>query len=277
MKYTFAPEEMFIQTVVMNSPFAEKVRNSSLRHIMWTGGPSPKILTMADWAGILISDALFARKFDTELSSAFKENLNKYILHADRPEYNSHGCWLTDTIRGHCFDASLIKAIIRMPPFMEVKDIGDFGCGPCWYTWILRKCGYEANGYDGNPNVEQMSALLFNDGFYCQQADLTEEFEAETPFDMVMCLEVGEHIPSIFEDILFDNICRNARQYVLLSWAVPGQNGDGHVNCHTNEYVIKKMCERGFFHNVIISNYLRKSASLKWFHDTLMFFQRIDE
>lgn len=38
-----------------------------------------------------------------------------------------------------------------------------------------------------------------------------------------MSLEVGEHIPSAFEHILFDNLHYNNKCGVILSWAVPGQ------------------------------------------------------
>lgn len=34
LKHTFAPEEMFFPTVIMNSPFAQKTRNDNLRYIL---------------------------------------------------------------------------------------------------------------------------------------------------------------------------------------------------------------------------------------------------
>lgn len=103
---------------------------------------------------------------------------------------------------------------------------------------------------------------------------ICEELTIEEPFDLVMSLEVGEHIPQEYEEIFFNNLAQNSNSYILLSWAVPNQGGDGHVNCRTNEYVIKKMQDLRFSLNVPISNYLREKASLKWFHKTIMFFQR---
>lgn len=276
LKYTFAPEEMFFPTVIMNSPFAEKVRNDNLRYILWAGGNSPQTLTMSNWASIITTNALFARKFDVALSAELLANLRRFVLHSETMAINSHGCWQTGTLLGHRFDSTLAQAIARVLKHTNVSDIADLGCGPGWYTWFLRHCGYDVNGYDGNPNVETISAMMFSDGFYCQQADLTEEWETEEPFDMVLCLEVGEHIPEEYENILISNIVRNARSYVLLSWAIPGQKGDGHVNCHTNQYVINKMRAHGFVLNAPVSNYLRANASLWWFHETLMFFQRFN-
>jgi hypothetical protein len=103
---------------------------------------------------------------------------------------------------------------------------------------------------------------------------LTEELEAEEPFDMVISLEVGEHIPERWESIYIDNLTRNARSYILMSWAVEGQPGDGHVNGRSNEYVINQMKSRGYTINWPVSRYLRKSASLWWFKNTIMLFER---
>lgn len=231
---------------------------------------------MSDWPGIIMTDALFARKFEAEASAELIANIRKFILNTETVAIDSHGCWHTGTLSGHCFDPTLAQSIVKVLKHTDVRDIADFGCGPGWYTWFLRRCGYDVNGYDGNPNVETMSAKMFNDGFYCQQADLTEELETDTPFDMVLCLEVGEHIPAEYEDTLIGNIVRNAGRYVLLSWAVPSQKGDGHVNSHTNKYVIEKMRAHGFTFNSIVSSYLRANASLWWFRETLMFFQRTD-
>jgi len=33
---------------------------------------------------------------------------------------------------------------------------------------------------------------------------------------------------------------------VILSWALPGQEGDGHVNCQPNDYIIGQMQKLSF-------------------------------
>ena len=43
-------------------------------------------------------------------------------------------------------------------------------------------------------------------------------------YDWVISLEVAEHIPAESEAIYLDNIVRHAREGVVLSWAVPGNN-----------------------------------------------------
>ena len=43
-------------------------------------------------------------------------------------------------------------------------------------------------------------------------------------YDWVISLEVAEHIPAESEAIYLDNIVRHAREGVVLSWAVPGND-----------------------------------------------------
>lgn len=91
---------------------------------------------------------------------------------------------------------------------------------------------------------------------------------------MVFSLEVGEHIPNKWEDTYLDNLARNSAKYIIMSWAIDGQKGDGHVNCHPNHYIIGKMFERGFFFSTPVSRYLRSCASLFWLKHTIMVFEK---
>ncbi|WP_432723607.1 hypothetical protein R0381_000927 [Jeongeupia wiesaeckerbachi] len=64
---TLVPDEMFIQTVLMRTPLADRLARDPLRHLVWTPGAwSPATLTEADLPALLASDALFARKFATD-------------------------------------------------------------------------------------------------------------------------------------------------------------------------------------------------------------------
>jgi hypothetical protein len=88
-----------------------------------------------------------------------------------------------------------------------------------------------------------------------------------------MSLEVGEHIPAEFESIYLDNVAKHAKGLIILSWAVPGQNGDGHVNCQSNEHIIDEMHLRSFTLDEVATKALRNSASLWWFKNTIMVFR----
>ena len=58
------PDEVFFQTVVMNSDMAGSVVDDNLRYIDWTRGPRPALLEARDLPVLEASPKLFARKFD---------------------------------------------------------------------------------------------------------------------------------------------------------------------------------------------------------------------
>jgi hypothetical protein len=66
------PDEMFFQTLVMNSPFRTRVVLDNFRHIDWAGAKArhPKVLDERDFAAISASRAHFCRKLETQASAA---------------------------------------------------------------------------------------------------------------------------------------------------------------------------------------------------------------
>lgn len=80
-QHTFCAEEMFFQTILLNSKFKNRIVNSNLRHIDWEykNGNSPAILDESDFKAIVKSKHLFARKFDSEISSNLILKLEEYI------------------------------------------------------------------------------------------------------------------------------------------------------------------------------------------------------
>ena len=74
------PEEMYFQTVLLNSPLASHAVNDDLRYLEWHGhSPHPDVLTAADFDGIVRSEALFARKFDPEVDSAIVDLIDAHL------------------------------------------------------------------------------------------------------------------------------------------------------------------------------------------------------
>jgi hypothetical protein len=71
------PDEIFFQTIVLNSPFAGRVDADALRYVEWDGdGDHPKVLTMADFDTFMQSNALFARKFDPDIDASVLDRID---------------------------------------------------------------------------------------------------------------------------------------------------------------------------------------------------------
>ena len=80
MKYTWAPDEFLIATIIMNSPYKNSVVNDNLRLITWeTGGSNPLIYTEDSFEMLRNSNKLFARKFDITVDKEIMMKLDAYL------------------------------------------------------------------------------------------------------------------------------------------------------------------------------------------------------
>ena len=77
LRHTVVAEEVFFQTLIMNSPFKSKVVNNPLRYDDWSKkGGSPSYLTDKHLQAIEESEALFCRKLSNEKSSGLIQVLD---------------------------------------------------------------------------------------------------------------------------------------------------------------------------------------------------------
>jgi SAM-dependent methyltransferase len=181
---------------------------------------------------------------------------------------HTNGFWLNTTTEGHVNDLSLRTALLEILQKEQVTSVLDLGCGPGFYLQAFKSAGYDCAGYDGNPNTVQLTEGL------AQVADLSKKFELNRKYDCVVSLEVGEHIPEEYEPAFIENLCRHADKWLIVSWAIPNQHGDGHVNCRTNSYVENILNKKGFVRVTDYGEQLRNSADCHWFKNTLMVFRR---
>jgi SAM-dependent methyltransferase len=168
----------------------------------------------------------------------------------------------------HVYDSKLSDALVSLAKKLGITKSYDFGCGPGNYVKNFRKNEIEAFGYDGNPLTSKIP--------WCSVQDLTSEFQLK-PLDFVICLEVCEHVPKEFEDALLKNLDKhvNPNGTLILSWAVVGQGGFGHVNCQNNDYVISKFQYMGYTYNESESQNLRNNVSnAYWFKNTTLVFNK---
>lgn len=179
-----------------------------------------------------------------------------------------HGFWICSRADLYKFDESLADAIAHILREDDQTAL-DLGCGNGAYVRHLIAAGIDCRGYDGNPHTAEIS-----DGL-CATFDLTDQVPSGIrKADWVVCLEVAEHIPAEYESDFLDNLDYHNVHGVILSWAVPGQPGHGHVNTQPNDYVISQMESRGYTYDLLRSEDLRAASTLSWFANTIMVFTR---
>lgn len=176
------------------------------------------------------------------------------------------GFWNTEEIIYHDYSFPLVRWIAKF--FNKDKPVLDFGAGDGFYSGYLQDLGYWCIPVEGD-----VSTVINAQGAI--QKDLSQPFEISLSYNS-LCLEVGEHIPEEFEQVFIDNIANNTKYRLVLSWAVPEQEGYFHVNCKPNEWVIEEFEKRGFRFMPDETESARAviEERRKYFRDTLMVFEK---
>ena len=183
---------------------------------------------------------------------------------------NEHGFWDGEfAVDHHAYDESLSNAIVNFLKNENVKNIVDLGCGLAKYVKNFIENGIDATGYDGNPKTPELTNNL------AHVKDLAVPFTFETPYEWIMSIEVGEHLPPQYEDVYIQNLHNNNTKGIIMSWALEGQGGLGHFNEHSNEYIKQKIMDLGYINDFDAEHFLRESSTLWWFKDTIMVFRKI--
>ena len=80
--FTFAPDEVIFQSIILNSDKNYKVVNNNLRFTIWSNDGevgSSDILTEQHYQSLIKSDAFFARKIESAQSEKLIKMINDYI------------------------------------------------------------------------------------------------------------------------------------------------------------------------------------------------------
>lgn len=182
---------------------------------------------------------------------------------------NQTGYWLNDVPQEqHAHSQELSAWIVDFLKDHKDSQIIDFGCGNGNYLKDLKQAGFKhLLGVEGDP--------IPNDEVDIVKADLTSYLKLDKK-GVVICLEVGEHIPQQYEHVLLENIKAHCEDIVIMSWAVRGQTGYGHVNELNNDEIIPKVEALGFTHLEKESTEARSKVinGCPWFKNTIMIFKK---
>jgi Core-2/I-Branching enzyme len=74
------PDEIFFQTILLNSMLRDTIVNDNLRYIDWTRGRRPAILDIRDLEALRASPKLFARKFDVNQDEMILDLIDRHLL-----------------------------------------------------------------------------------------------------------------------------------------------------------------------------------------------------
>ena len=161
--------------------------------------------------------------------------------------------WLIERLKGQC---------------QESVPVWDLGCGVGLYGRMLVDAGFTAvTGVEGEPIQGSLINVI--------KLDLTVPFLLSSPGNVIFT-EVGEHVPAQFQDVLIDNVCNACSNELIMSWAVRGQGGTGHVNCLDNDEVIDLFSRRGMVLDSLGTTSARNCIDHEcpWLSDTLLIMRK---
>jgi 2-polyprenyl-3-methyl-5-hydroxy-6-metoxy-1,4-benzoquinol methylase len=178
------------------------------------------------------------------------------------------GIWKLDIAKKrHKCDDKLAKAIWTL---YRPNSLADIGCGNGAYCKLFKEYGTPiVHGYEGTPEASSL-------GYYSQIdiVDLTNNLNLNLKYNTVICLEVGEHIPSQYEAIFLKNLVSFIGKNLIISWADKDQySASGHVNPRSEEYVKELFTSKGAYFNEIDTRNLRRCAGFDWFKKNILIFE----
>lgn len=79
-KYTVCPDEVYFQTLLMNSRFKDSIESNLHRVVFLPGTSNPEVMMSKDFEDLKNSNKFFARKFDSEMDNAILDRIDKELL-----------------------------------------------------------------------------------------------------------------------------------------------------------------------------------------------------
>jgi len=152
------------------------------------------------------------------------------------------------------------------------RSVLDVGCGLGTWLSVARELGVQdIMGVDG-PWLEK-SRLRVPEKLV-RVVDLEKPFELGRRFDLVMCLEVGEHLSQDAARNFIASLTTHA-DALLFSAAIPFQGGHHHVNEQWPDYWSTLFAERGFVPlDFIRARIWTDNSVLWWLRQNILLFAR---
>jgi SAM-dependent methyltransferase len=154
------------------------------------------------------------------------------------------------------------------------KNVIDVGCGLGTWLSVFKEFGVDDIwGAEGNW-VDKAVLEIPKERFL--QADLTKPFRLERKFDLVVSVEVAEHLSPEFAGIFLESLVRLG-PVVLFSAAIPFQGGKNHVNEQWQGYWAEQFQNKGYHAIDCIRKRIWQNARVEfWYAQNMLMFARLD-
>jgi len=158
-----------------------------------------------------------------------------YFKHCCGRPYEHDDHWLT-------FFGGIADRIVAD---IQPKRVLDAGCAMGLLVETLRARGVEADGIDiSSYAIERADPSVRP---FCRTGSIADEFPQR--YDLIVSMEVVEHMPKDAAEAAIANFCRHADD-VLFSSSPMDHREPTHVNVQPREYWAEQFARQGFFRDV---------------------------
>ncbi|HET6253717.1 MAG TPA: class I SAM-dependent methyltransferase [Puia sp.] len=151
---------------------------------------------------------------------------------------------------------------------LNPRSVVDVGCGIGTFLKVFQQQGVnDILGIDGKW-VERKKLMIGQDNFL--EADLEKPIRLDRAFDLVLCLEVAEHLSPAAADTIVDSLTGLGKM-IVFSAATKLQGGQNHINEQEFSYWKKKFEEKGYSIIDCLRPYFWNMPKVQWWYKQNMF------
>lgn len=159
----------------------------------------------------------------------------------------------------------VVPLLLKM---IHPKSVLDVGCGIGTWLKVFEDEGItDFLGIDGD-HVDRSLLKISGDKFKAQ--DLMQRWSLGKKYDLVLSLEVAEHLDEQVSDQFVEMLVQHG-DVIVFSAAIPGQSGQNHVNEQWPSYWREKFRKHGYYFQDSIRQHIWDNASIDWWYRQNMF------
>ena len=147
--------------------------------------------------------------------------------------------------------------------YVSPNSVIDVGCGLGAWLSVFREFGIVDTVDIDGPFFDPALLQIPFDNFL--EVDLTQSFCHTRKFDLVVSLEVAEHLPERSAERFVDSLVRLG-PVILFSAAIPGQGGTHHLNEQWPDYWAQLFNERSFLCVDCVRRQIWKHEDVAWWY-----------
>lgn len=154
------------------------------------------------------------------------------------------------------------------------KSVIDFGCGLGTFLYAFKtRSVTNVLGIDGSwVNKQLLRKYLTEDEFL--EIDLEKPLNLNRKFDLLITLEVAEHLAEPAADVFVANLTAHANT-IVFSAAIPYQIGLNHVNEQWLTYWVAKFAKQGYYAQDIIRPLIWGEKDVShWYKQNMLVFKK---